>query len=417
MLTIIIFILVLGLLVFIHELGHFLFAKRAGILVRDFSLGFGLKIFAKKIGETLYSIRLLPLGGYVRMAGEDPEMHEVKTGSEVYLRLNQEGKVSDVYLYEPVDMITEEIYVGRMQNVDFERELFIQIEDEQEQLSRYSLSREAIIHYSPKNEMQIAPWDRQFGSKTAGQKAMTIFAGPLFNILLTVLLFTLFVNVSPMQDLAIQKVVKDSPAEKAGLQAGDRIVGINNKKIWTSDSLHYMLASSKGEAFQMNIERQGQRINLPIKPEKMQNSYKIGVYFQLKQVGFWQSFQEGAKLSIDWTRIMLDSLGKLVTGQLSIKSLGGPVEMGHATGQVAKAGWEPLIKWTALLSLNLGIVNLLPIPALDGSRLIFIGLEAVRGRPINPQKESLVHFVGLAFLMMLMLVVTYNDIVRIFFSG
>lgn len=417
MLTIITFILILGILVFIHELGHFLFAKRSGILVREFAIGMGLKIFSKKVGETLYSIRLLPIGGYVRMAGEDPEIHEVKKGSDVFLRLNEAGDVANLYLFEPTESIEGEVHAGKVTNLDLDRALFIQIEDVEGQLIRLNIANDALIHYSPKEQIQIAPWDRQFGSKRVGQKAITIFAGPLFNILLTAFLFILFVNVVPVQDLGVKQIVKSSPAQIAGLQANDRILKVDGNNIWTSDSLHYHLASTNGKTFKMTVERDNKPVNLTVTPKKLDGgSYKIGVYFKQKQVSFLQSFPEGVKLTYDWTRIMLDSLGKLFTGQLSIKSLGGPVEMGHATGKVAQAGWEPLLKWMALLSLNLGIVNLLPIPALDGSRLLFIGLEGLRGRPLNPNRESLVHFVGLAFLMMLMLVVTYNDIVRIFFT-
>ncbi|SHF32029.1 regulator of sigma E protease [Seinonella peptonophila] len=417
MLTIITFILILGLLVFIHEMGHFLFAKRAGILVREFALGFGPKIFAKKVGETLYAIRILPLGGYVRMAGEDPEIHELKTGVSVFLHLNADQEVTEVYLYEPNETSNDEVQIGRILHYDFEHELTIQIENSQEQKRQFSMNPKATIHYSPKNVIQIAPWDRQFGSKKVGQKAMTIFAGPLFNIILTAFLFTLFVAVAPIQDLTIGKVLPNLPAKQVGIQAGDKIVAIDHSRIWTNDSLHYYLLSTKGKSFDITVERAGKNLTFPIQPEKTkENRYMIGVAFAQSKVGPVQAVIEGGKLTVDWTRIMLDSLGKLVTGDMSIKSLGGPVEMGRSTGEVAKAGLQPLIKWTALLSLNLGIINLLPIPALDGSRLLFIGLEAIRGKPINPNKESLVHFVGFAFLMMLMLIVTYNDIVRIFFA-
>lgn len=413
MTTLIIFILVLGLLVFIHELGHFLFAKRSGILVREFAIGFGPKLFAKRVGETLYSIRILPLGGYVRMAGEDPELIEIKTGTTVVATQNEKGLIDHLYLYPPKQSKENQLLKGRVVKVDIEKELFLLLEEHDQ---KYRFDPQAIIHFDPKTEIQIAPIDRQFGAKTVGQKAMTIFAGPLFNILLTIVLFILFTMMTGVQYLIVDKVLPGKPADLAGIKTGDKIVAINGKSVRTRDGYYYHLVSDPNRELQLTIERGQQRITLPIKPVKEDGVYQIGVHLAYQKADFLTAIQQGFIQTGEWTMIMLDSFKKLITGQLSINSLGGPVQMGHTTGKVAEAGIQPLIKWMALLSLNLGIVNLLPIPALDGSRLIFIGLEALRGRPINPNKESLVHFVGFAFLMLLMLIVTYNDIMKVFFG-
>lgn len=415
MTTLIIFILILGLLVFIHELGHFLFAKRSGILVREFAIGFGPKLFAKRVGETLYSIRILPLGGYVRMAGEDPELIEIKTGTTVVASQNKEGLVDHLYLYPTKQSIEHQIQ-GHVLEVDIEKDLFLVIEDLSGKNIKYQLDPRAIIHFDPKTEIQIAPIDRQFGSKTVGQKAATIFAGPLFNILLTMVLFTIFVMMTGIQYLTVDEVIPGKPAALAGIKPGDKIVEVDGKSVKTRDSYYYYLVSDTSRELQITVQRGEERLTLPIKPIQENGTYQIGVHLVYKKADFLTAVQHGLIQTGEWTLIMLDSFKKLVTGQLSIKSLGGPVQMGHTTGKVAEAGIEPLVKWMALLSLNLGIVNLLPIPALDGSRLIFIGLEAIRGRPINPNKESLVHFVGFAFLMLLMLVVTYNDIMKVFFG-
>lgn len=415
MTTLIIFILVLGLLVFIHELGHFLFAKRSGILVREFAIGFGPKLFAKRVGETLYSIRILPLGGYVRMAGEDPELIEIKTGTTVIATQNKKGLIEHLYLYPPKQSIDRQIK-GHVVEVDIEKELFVVIEDQSKKETKYRFDPQAIIHFDPKTEMQIAPIDRQFGSKTVGQKAATIFAGPLFNILLTIVLFIIFVMMTGVQYLTVDKVIAGKPADHAGMRIGDKIVEINGRSVNTRDGYYYHLVSDPNKELQITVQRDGERLTLPVKPIQENGTYQIGVHLVYQKANLLTAVQQGFIHTGEWTMIMLDSFKKLVTGQLSINSLGGPVQMGHTTGKVAEAGIEPLIKWMALLSLNLGIVNLLPIPALDGSRLIFIGLEAIRGRPINPNKESLVHFVGFAFLMLLMLVVTYNDIMKVFFG-
>ncbi len=415
MTTLIIFILVLGLLVFIHELGHFLFAKRSGILVREFAIGFGPKLFAKRVGETLYSIRILPLGGYVRMAGEDPELIDIKTGTNVVVTRNKQGLIKHLYLYPP-KLSTDHQLKGHVVDVDLEKNLFIVIEDPSGKETKYRFDPKAIIHFDPKTEMQIAPIDRQFGSKTVGQKAATIFAGPLFNILLTIVLFIVFVMMTGVQYLTVDQVIAGKPADRAGVKVGDKIVEINGKRVNTRDGYYYHLVSDPNKELLITVKRGEERVTLPIKPIQENGTYQIGVHLVYQKATLLTAIQQGFIQTGEWTMIMLDSFKKLVTGQLSINSLGGPVQMGHTTGKVAEAGIEPLIKWMALLSLNLGIVNLLPIPALDGSRLIFIGLEAIRGRPINPNKESLVHFVGFAFLMLLMLVVTYNDIMKVFFG-
>lgn len=413
--TLVVFILVLGLLVFIHELGHFLFAKWSGILVREFAMGFGPKLLSKRVGETLYTIRLLPIGGYVRMAGEDPELIEIKPGTPVIATLNDSGKIDHLYMFSPKHMEKKHIS-GHIVDIDIEKDLYLLVEDEEKEQKKYSFDPTAILHFDPKTELQIAPIDRQFSSKTVGQKAATIFAGPLFNILLTIVLFILFVMMTGVQYLTVDQVLAGKPADKAGIKPGDQIIAINDHKVMTRDGYYYHLVSNPNHEMDMTIQRDGKEMVIPIKPHLENGVYQIGVQLVYEKPTFFGAIQQGFVQTGEWTMIMLDSFKKLVTGQLSIKSLGGPVQMGHTTGKVAEAGFEPLIKWMALLSLNLAIVNLLPIPALDGSRLIFIALEGIRGKPINPNKESIVHFVGFAFLMVLMLVVTYNDIMKVFFG-
>lgn len=416
--TVISFVLVLSVLVFVHELGHFLFAKRAGILVREFAIGFGPVAFSKRKGETLYSIRLLPLGGFVRMAGEDPEIIDIKPDSKLYLDLSN-GLVKDIWLYEPKQV--NGMVSGNLVEMDTEKDLFITVRLETGEEVRYPLHREAFIHLSKTNEMQIAPLDRQFSSKTVGQKALTILAGPVFNIILTIILFGVYTWVTGVEaKLPIHTVTKNSPAQKAGLKTGDLIESVNGQRVSTIDMLRVQLVNSKGKAIPFVIKRGNEELRINITPTKQGEVYIIGTTFDERQMKrkatVGETFQEGFKQTYNWSVVILDGFRSLVTGQISVKSLGGPAQMGYLTGKAADAGFVALIKWTALLSLNLGIFNLLPIPALDGSRLIFIILEGLRGRPINPNKESLVHFVGFAMLMMLMIFVTYNDIVKIFFT-
>jgi regulator of sigma E protease len=418
--TFFIFIFVLSFLVFIHELGHFLFAKRAGILVREFAIGFGPKIFAKVSGETLYSIRALPLGGFVRMAGEDAEAVDIKTGTLTFASFNADGRVNHLYLYEPTH-VQAQLAVGRVVSTDLEKKLQITLAGQNGEETLYSLDPQAMIHYNEKTTVKIAPFDRLFSSKTVGQRALTIFAGPLFNIILTMILFSIYTGLTGIEDrLPIEKVLPDTPAAEVGMQAGDLITAVNGDKVNTMDILRYKLAESKGEPVLITVQRGSETLPLQVTPKKAGELYQIGVQFNQEQLKrpatVFEAMTDGVKKTYEWTRITLDGFAKLVTGQLSIQSLGGPVQMGEITGKAAQAGIESLIKWMAFLSLNLGIFNLLPIPALDGSRLLFIGLETLRGRPVHPNKESFVHFVGFALLMMLMLIVTFNDIKKIFFT-
>ncbi len=417
--TIVSFIVVLSILVFVHELGHFLFAKRAGILVREFAIGFGPVVLSRRKGETLYAIRLLPLGGFVRMAGEDPEIVDISPETELFLDKTGD-KVTDIWLKQPAHT-KGELITGKMVKLDTEKELYVEIHDQSDNNIRYNLHREAFIHFDKSNEMQIAPFDRQFGSKTVSQKALTILAGPIFNIILTILLFAIYTSVTGIEaKLPISEVTKSSPAEKAGLKPGDLIQSVNGHRVTTIDMLRVQLINSKGKPVPFVIKRGNSELNLSIAPMKKGDYYIIGTTFNenemKRKATIGESISDGFRQTYNWSVVILDGFRKLVTGQISIKSLGGPVQMGDLTGKAADAGLIALLKWTSLLSLNLGIFNLLPIPALDGSRFLFILVELVRGRPINPKNESLVHFVGFAMLMMLMLFVTYNDIVKIFFT-
>jgi regulator of sigma E protease len=420
MLTIVAFILVLSVLVFIHELGHFLFAKRAGILVREFAIGFGPKLFSVFKGETLYSIRVLPLGGFVRMAGEDPETVEIPTGSKVTAERDESGRLVRIHLGDAP--AKGDAVVGKVMELDLERDLYLVLEDEEGQQKRYSVHPQAVIQRDEKNVLQIAPRDRQFGSKSVGQRASTILAGPVFNIILSMILFGVLTLMTGVETkVSIHKVNPDSPAEQAGLKAGDEIIAIDGKRIQNAEAVSMNIQESKGEPLTFEVRRAGTTFELDVHPEwnEQHKMYWIDVQLQphMRKATFSDAVANGFKETYQWTVRIFDGFGQLITGRIGIESLGGPVQIASITGQAAEAGYIPLIRWTALLSLYLGVFNLLPIPALDGSRLAFIVFEAIRGRPVDPNKESLVHFVGFALLMMLMLVVTYNDIMRVFFSG
>lgn len=417
--TTIAFILIFGSLVFFHELGHFIFAKRAGIMVREFAIGFGPKIVGITKGETLYTLRLLPLGGYVRMAGEDMDTVELQPGFRVGLVLNRNEEVTKIVLNQnkqQPDMLFLET-----ERSDLDKGLWIEGYDEEDRLVRYTVSRKAVISENGK-ETLIAPFDRQFGSKSIGKRSMAIFAGPLFNFILAFIIFLMIglIQGVPTYEPVISGVVDNGPALESGMQEGDLVTKINGESIDSWQQLAGKVQESAGKELTFQYERDGEIINSTITPktikDKGQSYGQIGVLYEspveknpLKAVAF------GAEQTYTWFVRIFELLGKLVTGQFTIDALSGPVGIYKATEEVAEYGIFHLMNWAAILSINLGIMNLLPLPALDGGRLLFFLFEAIRGKPIDRQKEGMVHFVGIMLLMVLMVVVTWNDIQRFFF--
>ncbi|MDN4494279.1 RIP metalloprotease RseP [Ureibacillus aquaedulcis] len=417
--TVIAFIVVFGSLVFFHELGHFIFAKRAGILVREFAIGMGPKIFGMMKGETLYTLRLLPIGGYVRMAGEDTDSVELQPGFRVGLILNRDNVAEKIYLNQNVQ--NPNVLFLEVERADLEKGLWIEGYDEDDQFTRINVSRTATLVENG-TETMIAPYDRQFNSKTVGQRTMAIFAGPLFNFILAFFLFAILgiMQGVPTYEPIIYGVDEKGPAAAAGLQAGDYVKEIDGQPVERWQDLSSTVQDKPGEPISIIVERDGQNIELKMTPDTLEESGKeygqIGVYYQspveknpLKALVF------GVTQTYDYTVLILGLLGDLITGQFTIDALSGPVGIYKVTETVAKDGVYNLMNWAAVLSINLGIMNLLPLPALDGGRLLFFGIEALRGKPVDRQKEGMVHFVGIVLLMILMVVVTWNDIQRFFF--
>lgn len=415
--TVIAFIVIFGALVFFHEFGHFLFAKRAGILCREFAIGMGPKIFAYKKGETVYTLRLLPLGGYVRMAGEDPEMAELKPGRRIGIVLNDEEEITKI-IVNGKDRYPN-ARVIEVEKADLEHQLFIKgYEEEEEEARVFPVHREAVM-VEDGLETQISPWDRQFASKTLGQRAMTIFAGPLFNFILAFIVFSIVAIIQgiPTDEPELGRLTSDGAAQEAGLQEGDKVISINGQGVASWSDIVAIVQENPQSEVEFTVERNGEVMDMPVTPQvheiEDQRIGVIGVYSPVEK-SFFGSIVHGAKETYLWTVEILRLLGQLVTGQFSIDMLSGPVGIYVSTDTVAKSGIMNLMTWAGALSINLGIMNLLPLPALDGGRLLFFFFEAVRGKPLDRQKEGMVHFVGFALLMLLMIVVTWNDIQRFF---
>lgn len=418
--TVIAFVIIFGALVFFHEFGHLVFAKRAGMLCREFAIGFGPKVFSFRLDETLYTIRLLPLGGFVRVAGEDPELVEIKPGYNVGLLFDSNEKVTKIVVNNKSKF--QNVKVIEVENIDLVHRLFISgYEQDEDVLQTFQVHEQAMLVVDDQ-ETQIAPFNRQFASKSIIQRFMQIFAGPAMNFVLAFVLFLVLGSLigSPIKEPILGELTTDGSAIDSGLKQGDRVLMIKASnldavEITNWDEMVNIIEVNAKKPLEFLVDRNGEQLKIAVtpKPREGDGSGFIGVYPTVEK-SIIGSVVFGFEQTYMWTKEILFGLGKLVTGQFTINDLSGPVGIYSLTDQVAQSGIYNLIRWAAVLSINLGIINLLPLPALDGGRLTFIAVEAVRGKPIDPQKEGIVHFIGFALLMLLMLVVTWNDIQKYF---
>ncbi|GAJ25445.1 membrane-associated zinc metalloprotease [Liquorilactobacillus sucicola DSM 21376 = JCM 15457] len=422
--TIITFIIIFGILVLVHEFGHFYFAKRANILVREFSIGMGPKIFSYHKNATTYTIRILPLGGYVRMAGLEDDDDSLKAGKIVTLILDSQGKVDKINTSQK-KMLLNGIPL-QVVKWDLEKELWIEGYEngDEDKYHRYTVAHDASVIEEDGTEVRIAPLDVQFQSAKLYQRMLTNFAGPLNNFILAIVAFTL---VAVMQGgvlsstNGIGKIVDGSAADRAGLKVNDKIVAVNNKKTATWEELVAQISKQGGKKTDLLIERDGKKHKVELTPKSREsNGQKIG------QIGIESKMNKNSSpLAIitygfteTWGMIVaiFSALVGMFTKGFSLNDLGGPVAMYSYTSQAAKYGVVNVIRLLAFLSVNLGVVNLLPIPALDGGKLLLNVVEGIRRKPISPEKEGIITLIGFGFLMLLMVLVTWNDIQRYFFN-
>ena len=346
MLNLIYFVIILGFIVLIHESGHFLFAKLFNIYVYEFSIGMGPKLFSKKSkkGETVYSIRAIPIGGFCSLAGEEGD------------------------------------------------------------------------------EDKEVPRDRKLFAKPVWQRFLVMFFGAGFNFIgaITILFLIGVIWGSTSTKPIISKVAVDNPAYIAGLQDGDYVKKINNHKIKTSDDiLIYLQVEDKTKPITFTVERDNKEYNFKVTPKEEEvdgnKIYRIGVTVSGK-------VEHGIIPAVKYAFVKTDSLFRqmfitikgLFTGGLSVKQLSGPVGIYNIVGEQRQAGFENILYLVALLSINVGFINLLPLPAFDGGHILFIIIEKIKGSPVKAETEAMIHTVGLFLLMALMVYVTFNDILRLF---
>ena len=418
MLGILTFILVFGITVVVHEFGHFYFAKKSGILVREFAIGMGPKIFAH-IGKdgTAYTIRILPLGGYVRMAGWGDDTTEIKTGTPVSLTLAEDGKVKRINLSgKKLDQTALPMQVTQF---DFEDKLFIRglvLEEEK----TFAVDHDVTVVEADGTEVRIAPLDVQYQNATIWGKLITNFAGPMNNFILGVVVFWILIFMQGgVRDVDTNQfhVMPQGALAKVGVPETAQITKIGSHEISNWESLIQAVESETKDktapTLDVTISENGSDKQVTVTPEESQGRYLLGVQPGIKS-DFLSMFVGGFTTAADSALRILSALKDLIF-QPDLNKLGGPVAIFKASSDAAKNGIENVLYFLAIISINIGIFNLIPIPALDGGKIVLNILEAIRRKPLKQEIETYVTLAGVVIMVVLMIAVTWNDIMRLFF--
>ena len=418
MLGILTFILVFGIIVVVHEFGHFYFAKKSGILVREFAIGMGPKIFAH-IGKdgTAYTIRILPLGGYVRMAGWGDDTTEIKTGTPVSLTLTDDGKVKRINLSgKKLDQTALPMQATQF---DFEDKLFIKglvLEEEK----TFAVNHDATVVEADGTEVRIAPLDVQYQNATIWGKLITNFAGPMNNFILGVVVFWILIFMQGgVRDVDTNQfhIMPQGALAKVGVPETAQITKIGSHEISNWESLIQAVeAETKDKTaptLDVTISEKGRDKQVTVTPEENQGRYLLGVQPGIKS-DFLSMFVGGFTTAADSALRILSALKNLIL-QPDLNKLGGPVAIFKESSDAAKNGIENVLYFLAMISINIGIFNLIPIPALDGGKIVLNILEAIRRKPLKQEIETYVTLAGVVIMVVLMIAVTWNDIMRLFF--
>ena len=418
MLGILTFILVFGIIVVVHEFGHFYFAKKSGILVREFAIGMGPKIFAH-IGKdgTAYTIRILPLGGYVRMAGWSDDTTEIKTGTPVSLTLAENGKVKRINLSgKKLDQTALPMQVTQF---DFEDKLFIKglvLEEEK----TFAVDHDATVVEADGTEVRIAPLDVQYQNATIWGKLITNFAGPMNNFILGVVVFWILIFMQGgVRDVETNQfhVMPQGALAKVGVPETAQITKIGSHEISNWESLIQAVeAETKDKTaptLDVTISEDGSEKQVSVSPEESEGRYLLGVQPGIKS-DLLSMFVGGFTTAANSALSILSALKNLIFHP-DLNKLGGPVAIFKASSDAAKNGIENVLYFLAVISINIGIFNLIPIPALDGGKIVLNILEAIRRKPLKQEIETYVTLAGVVIMVVLMIAVTWNDIMRLFF--
>lgn len=416
---IIAFIFIFGVIVVVHEFGHFYFAKKSGILVREFAIGMGPKIFAHTGKDgTAYTIRILPLGGYVRMAGWGEDTTEIKTGTPVSLTINEEGIVTRINLSNKV--LDNTSLPMNVTSFDFEDKLKITglvLEEEK----TFKVDHDATIVEEDGTEVRIAPLDVQYQNASIWGRLITNFAGPMNNFILGLVAFILFFFLQGgVPDATTNQItVTDGGAlQAAGIETGARLLSINGEAVANYDDISMAIGEAsegakKAPILAIEVEQAGDVKELTVATKKVDGAYRLGVSPYLK-TGFMDKIVGGFQQTVSTALLIVTAL-KNIIARFDIQQLGGPVAIYSVSSQAAENGFASVLNLLAMLSINLGIFNLIPIPALDGGKILMNLIELIRRKPLKQETESYITLVGVAIMFILMIAVTWNDIMRVFF--
>lgn len=413
---ILIFLVVFGILVFVHEFGHFIVAKKCGILVREFSIGMGPKLFQLRRNPTTYTIRWLPLGGYVRLASKDDET-PLSLGMTVILKLNEQKEVikidaseSDIPMEGIPVLVTESDLVDKLFIKGYEN-------GDEEKLVSFPVNHDATVIDRSKTELIIAPRDTQFQEANVWQKLATNIAGPLMNVFLGFVVFLIWTFTVPgPATTTVSKVVPNSPAAQAEIKPGSKLVSINGNNISTFEQISKQIDSSKGKMLTIKLVKNGIKKTVKVQPKAVkvqgQTVYQIGIGAQSDERAA-SKLKRGWDTAVSTTGMIFQAVGGLFR-HFSLNKLSGPVGIYSQTSQVSKMGFSYILAFLAMISINLGIVNLIPVPGLDGGKFLLNIIEIFRGKPISENHEALVELIGFGLLLILIIAVTGNDIYRYF---
>ncbi len=427
--TLIYFIIVIGVLVFVHEFGHFIMAKRAGVRVEKFSLGMGPTIPGMRVkkGDTEYVISALPLGGYVKMAGENPD--EESTGAPDEFQSKTVWQRAKIAVAGPLTNILVALLlmplvylvgtyaegparVGYVDKGSPAEKAGFQAGDVIREINGREISdwtmALSLIAVNPDTNVAVVL------DRSGERKELTLRPEAATELKIGT------AGLVPDLPAEIGRLRPGLPAEKAGLKVHDKILAVDGVTIYHWNQFSSMVRDSGGKGLTFLIERDGKRLEQVITPVKDGGRYVVGVepfiHMVFKKYGLVESVRLGFQRTLEVADLTVITLQKLVTLQLSIKTLGGPVMIAQMSGQAAAAGLSAFIGLMATISLSLGMLNLLPIPVLDGGMLLFLIIEALRKKPLSRRVMEVSQAVGAALLITLTIVISYNDVMRLFFS-
>ena len=422
------FLFVLGGLVFVHELGHFLAARRIGVRVLTFSLGFGPKLLKVKRGDTEYCISAIPLGGYVKMAGESPE--DPRSGAPDEFMSKSKWERFQVLIMGPVMNLVLAVVV--LAGVLVQGAEVPAYQDQPPVIGFVAPGTPAEKAGLKRGDRiltvagdAVDTWDRLFlaiGTRANRDVAITFLRdGRTDSVTVRPQAQTRFeigdIGVMPLATPVIQGVVPNDPADKAGLKAGDVVLAVGGEEMATRAQLIDAISRNGGKATDMRVRRKDQELHVTVTPEQRGARGMIGISIteptRTFKPGPWEAVTLSVQRNIEGSGLIFRTLGGLFVGQTSLKQLQGPVAIAQLSGESAQLGWLALFSLMATLSLNLGILNLLPIPMLDGGHILIMGLEGVARRDFSMQVKEKMLLAGFVLILMLMVTVIYNDLTRI----